>query len=203
MSRNIAASIRQKLLNFTTKTGDDPNLIWSRYAVERLLYRLSVSEFLGEFVLKGAALFIIWSKEIYRPTMDLDLLGYGEPSSARMENVFRRLCKIDVVNDGLEFDEKSVRVVEIREEAEYHGRRIKLVACLGNARIPIQVDIGFGDAITPKAELVSYPSLLDLPAPRIWAYPRPTVIAEKLYAMVALGIANSRMKDFYEFSPIS
>lgn len=132
MSRNIAASIRQKLLNFTTKTGDDPNLIWSRYAVERLLYRLSVSEFSGEFVLKGAALFIIWSKEIYRPTMDLDLLGYGEPSSARMENVFRRLCKIDVVNDGLEFDEKSVRVVEGEVELADRNRLLGKLSITGS-----------------------------------------------------------------------
>jgi len=200
---NIAASIRQKLLNLAAKTGDDPNLIWSRYAAERLLYRLSVSEFSGKFVLKGAALFMVWSKEPHRPTMDLDLFGHGEDSSERMENIFRRICRMDVANDGLTFDEKSIRVVAIREEAEYHGRRVNLLAYLGKARIPVQVDIGFGDVITPKAELIVYPTLLDMPAPRIRACPQPTVISEKLHAMVILGIANSRMKDFYDLHALA
>ena len=195
---NVAASIRQKLLNFAGKTGDDPNIIWSRYAIERLLYRLSVSESSGEFILKGAALFTVWSNEPHRPTMDLDLLGHGEDSNERMANIFQMICRMNVADDGLVFDEKSIRVVPIREGMEYHGCRVNLLAYLGNMRIPVQVDIGFGDVVTPKAELIEYPTMLELPAPSIRACPQSTVIAEKFHAMVTLGIANSRMKDFYD-----
>ena len=195
---NVPASVRQKLLNIIRKTGDDPNLVWSRYATERLLYRLSISEFAGEFVLKGAMLFTVWSGEPHRPTVDLDLLGHGNDSGERIANVFRQICRMDVKDDGLVFDADNIRVSSIREDLEYHGQRVNLVAHLGKARIPIQVDIGFGDVITPKAEDIEYPTLLELPAPRIRAYPRETVVAEKLHAMVVLGIANSRMKDFYD-----
>lgn len=195
---NRAASIRQKLLNYARQTGDDPNVIWTRYAIERLLYRLSVSEFNEEFVLKGAALFMVWFNEPHRPTMDLDLLGHGEDSNERVGDVFRKICHLDIENDGLNFREESIRVRPIRETMEYHGRRVNLLAYLGKVRIPIQVDIGFGDVVTPKAEMIDYPTLLELPAPRIRACPQPTVIAEKLHAMVTLGITNSRMKDFYD-----
>jgi len=195
---NIAASIRQKLLNFANQTGDDPNVIWTRYAIERLLYRLSVSEFKEEFVLKGAALFMVWLNEPHRPTMDLDLLGRGEDSNEHVGDIFRKVCRMDIENDGLNFREESIRVVPIRETMEYHGRRVNLQAYLGKVRIPLQVDIGFGDVVTPKAEMIEYPTLLKLQAPRIRAYPQPTVIAEKLHAMVTLGITNSRMKDFYD-----
>ena len=195
---NMAASIRQKLLNFANQTGDDPNVIWTRYAIERLLYRLSVSEFKEEFVLKGAALFMVWLNEPHRPTMDLDLLGHGEDSNEHVGDIFRKVCRMDIENDGLNFREESIRVVPIRETMEYHGRRVNLQAYLGKVRIPLQVDIGFGDVVTPKAEMIEYPTLLELPAPRIRAYPQPTVIAEKLHAMVTLGITNSRMKDFYD-----
>lgn len=200
---NIAASIRQKILNLANKTGDDPNVLWSRYAIERLLYRLSVSEFSGEFVLKGAVLFMVWSNEPHRPTMDLDLLGHGEDSNERMADIFRRICRMNIESDGLTFDEKSIRVRPIREETEYQGRRVNLLAYLGKARIPVQVDIGFGDVVTPKAEVIEYPTLLELPAPRIRACPQPTVIAEKFHAMVMLGIANSRMKDFYDLHTLA
>jgi len=200
---NISASIRQKLLNLANKNGDDPNVLWTRYAIERLLYRLSVSEFSGEFVLKGAALFMVWFNEPHRPTMDLDLLGRGEDSNARMADIFRKLCRMAIGNDGLTFEEESIRVMPIRETMEYHGRRVNLLAYLGTVRIPVQVDIGFGDVVTPKAELINYPTLLKLPAPRIRACPQPTVIAEKLHAMVTLGIANSRMKDFYDLHTLA
>ncbi|MFH0938527.1 MAG: nucleotidyl transferase AbiEii/AbiGii toxin family protein [Planctomycetota bacterium] len=195
---DIAASIRQKLLNLAEKTGYNPNFIWSRYAIERLLYRLSISEFSEEFVLKGANLFMIWFNEPHRPTMDLDLLGYGEDSNEHMADIFQRICRMNVENDGLTFNAESIRVMPIREEMEYHGRRVNLLAYLGQARIPVQVDIGFGDVVTPKAEMIGYPTLLKMPAPRIRACPQPTVIAEKFHAMVILGIANSRMKDFYD-----
>jgi len=185
-------------MTLANKTGDDPNVIWTRYAIERLLYRLSVSEVAGDFVLKGAVLFRVWFDEPHRPTMDLDLLGYGDDSNERIADVFRGLCQLNVEDDGLMFDEKSIRVLPIREGMEYQGRRVNLLAYLGKGRIPIHVDIGFGDAVTPKPEMIEYPTVLDFPAPRIRACSRSTVVAEKFHAMVMLGIANSRMKDFYD-----
>lgn len=164
--------------------------------MERLLYRLSVSDHAGEFALKGAMLFMVWTGRPYRPTYDLDLLGFGEDSSERPAAVFRELCVRKVESDGLVFDAGSVKVEPIRHDQAYQGRRVKLVAGLGKARIAVQVDIGFGDVITPKAEEIAFPVLLDFPAPRVRAYTRETVVAEKLHALTVLGMANSRMKDF-------
>lgn len=194
----LVASIRQRLLNTVAHTGANANQIWSRYAVERLLYRLSVSEFSRQFVLKGASLFAVWAGEPYRPTLDLDLLAYGEDSEEHIVNVFRQLCEVQVADDGIRFGAESIRVETIRESAEYKGRRVHLLAFLGKAKIPVQVDIGFGDVVTPAPEIVDFPTLLDLPAPRVQACTRQTVVAEKLHAMVVLGMANSRMKDFYD-----
>jgi predicted nucleotidyltransferase component of viral defense system len=195
---NVAASVRQRLLNIIHESGDDANLVWTRYATERLLYRLSVSEDARDFILKGAMLFMAWTGQSHRPTVDMDFLGRGENSSERLAEVFRNVCAFEVKTDGLEFDVNSVKAAPIREEGKYQGQRITLTAFLGKARIPIQVDVGFGDVVTPKARIISYPTLLDLPAPRIRTCPRETVVAEKLQAMVVLGIANSRMKDFYD-----
>jgi hypothetical protein len=200
---NVAASIRGKLLNIIRQSGEPPNILWSRYACERLLYRLSISPFASDFVLKGAMLFAAWSGEAHRPTVDLDLLGYGEDSAERMEDVFRQVCRIDFHGDGLAFDADSIRVTPIREELEYKGQRVNLVAYLLKARIPVQVDIGFGDVVTPQAQMIDYPTMLQLPSPRICAYPRETVVAEKFQAMVGLGMLNSRMKDFYDLYMLS
>ena len=180
------------------ETGNDTNLVWTRYATERLLYRLSVSEDAGDFILKGAMLFIAWTGQSYRPTMDMDLVGYGEDSSNRLMQIFNALCGIEVQPDGLIFDPNTVNAAPIREEQEYQGQRITLTAFLGKARIPIKVDVVFGDVVTPKSKIIRYPTLLDLPAPLIRVCPRETVVAEKLQAMIVLGIANSRMKDFYD-----
>jgi len=196
--KDITASVRQRLLNIINETGDDANVIWTRYATERLLYRLSVSEHSNNFILKGAMLFMVWTGQSYRPTMDMDLLGYGDDSIERLTEIFRAVCTVTVEPDGLVFDPDTLSVESIREEQEYNGQRVTLTAFLGKARIPIQVDIGFGDVVTPGATVVGYPTLLDFPTPHIRAYPRETVIAEKLQAMVVLGIANSRMKDFYD-----
>jgi predicted nucleotidyltransferase component of viral defense system len=195
---NVAASVRQRLLRIIRETGDDANLIWTRYATERFLYRLSVSEYAGDFILKGAMLFMAWTGQSYRPTVDVDFIGRGQNSSERLVDVFRNVCAAEVAPDGLEFDANSVKAVPIREEQKYQGQRVTLIAYLGKARIPIQADVGFGDVVTPRAKLIRYPTLLDLPAPCIRICPRETVIAEKLQAIVVLGIANSRMKDFYD-----
>jgi len=195
---NLAASVRQRLLNLSRQRGEDFNLILNRYAVERLLYRLSLSAEADLFILKGATLFAVWTGRAHRPTRDLDLLGHGDASAQRIAGLFQRLCEMEVEPDGLHFDPASIRVEEIREDQEYGGQRVKLVAMLGAARIDVQTDIGFGDVVTPAATRIEYPTLLELPAPMIRAYPRETAVAEKLHAMVALGMLNTRMKDFYD-----
>jgi len=200
---NVAASVRQRLLNIIRETGDDPNFVWTRYAAERLLYRLSVSEHAGDFILKGAMLFLVWTGQSHRPTVDIDLLGHGEDSGERLVRVFRDVCGLDVEPDGLVFDTEGVAAMPIREQQEYQGRRVMLTAFLGKARIPLQIDVGFGDVVTPRAKTIKYPTLLGFPAPSIRACPRETVVAEKLQAMVMLGMANSRMKDFYDLSVLA
>jgi predicted nucleotidyltransferase component of viral defense system len=195
---NVAASVRQRLLALSRSRGEDYNLILTRYAVERFLYRLAQTDHANQFVLKGAMLLQLWTDRPYRPTRDLDLLGLGSDSPERMKQVFQEVCRASVEPDGLAFDPATVKVADIREQQEYQGRRVQVRAQMGKARIALQVDIGFGDAVTPAPELVAYPTLLDLPAPRLRAYPRETVIAEKLQALVALGLLNSRMKDFFD-----
>jgi predicted nucleotidyltransferase component of viral defense system len=195
---NLPASIRQRLLNLSRDHGEDFNLTLTRYGIERLLYRLSQCEHADHFVLKGALLLSLWTGRLQRPTRDLDLLSYGDGSQEALTQLFRDICVVDVQADGLTFHPDTVRVTEIREDQEYGGQRVQLIASLGNARINLQVDIGFGDAITPAPNEIQYPSLLGLPSPRLRAYSKETVIAEKLEAMVTLGMANSRMKDFYD-----
>jgi predicted nucleotidyltransferase component of viral defense system len=201
VTTNVAASVRQRLYNLAKERDEDFNFVLGRFVAERMLFRLSVSEHANSFVLKGALLFLLWSDRPYRPTRDVDLLGYGESSVGALENIFRDVCRVPVVEDGLVFDAVSVQGAGIREDQEYEGVRITLTARLGNARVPLQIDIGFGDAITPGVEAVEFPLLLTtptLPAAKLKAYPRETVIAEKVEAMVSLGMANSRMKDFYD-----
>jgi predicted nucleotidyltransferase component of viral defense system len=195
--RDLAASVRQRLLNRAKERGEDFQLVLTWYGIERLLYRLSESPHADAFILKGAMLFSLWSGEAHRPTRDLDLLASGDAQVPRMEAVLREVCQVPS-EDGLEFDPASVRGEEIRSPDEYDGVRIKLVGRLAGARIPLQVDIGFGDAVVPPPETIEYASLLDLPAPRLRAYPREVVVAEKFQALVELGIANTRMKDFYD-----
>jgi len=194
----LATSVRQRLLDLSRERGEDFQLVLTWYALERLLYRLGSSEHAETFVLKGAMLFPAWTSRSYRPTKDLDLLGYGDASPERLTALFEEICQSNVEPDGLDFDVQNIRVTEIREDQEYQGQRVQIVAYLGRARINLQIDIGFGDVVTPAAEKINYPTLLDFPAPHIRAYPRETVVAEKLQAMVALGMLNSRMKDFYD-----
>jgi len=196
--RNLAASVRQRLMNVARAQKEDFQLILTRYALERLLYRLSQSEHRDVFVLKGAMLFQLWGDQPHRPTRDLDLLGRGENSIPRFERIFQEVCELVVEEDGLVFNAKSVRGETIKEDQEYEGLRLTLDCRLENARIPIQIDIGFGDVVTPAASELSYPVLLDFPAPILAVYSRESVVAEKFQAMVMLGIANSRMKDFFD-----
>jgi predicted nucleotidyltransferase component of viral defense system len=185
-------------MNLSKKRREDFNLVLTRYGLERLLYRLSQSKYASDFVLKGAMLFAVWTKESHRPTRDLDLLSYRDHSGEHLATLFREICQVEVEPDGLTFDSSTLRVEEIRETQEYQGQRVQLFAYLSNARIKIQVDVGFGDVITPHAEEIEYPTLLDFPSPHIRAYPKESVVSEKLEAMVTLGMPNSRMKDFYD-----
>ncbi len=169
----------------------------SRFALERLLFRLSQSAYAHRFVLKGAMLMMSWFEDPHRGTRDLDLLGFGDPSDNAMVATFRDILSQDV-EDGVVFDPDTLRVHRIRQELDYGGLRLRAIASVGGARINLTIDIGFGDALEPGTDVVDYPVMLDLPAPRLRAYARETVIAEKFQAMVALGRANSRMKDFYD-----
>lgn len=198
MTRNLVQSIHQRLLNAARERGEELQLMLTRYGLERLLYRLTQSSHAGEFVLKGAMLFQLWTGQTYRSTRDLDLLGHGAPSAERLAKLFAEVCSISVADDGLTFAADAIRAGPIKEGDEYQGIRIHIDARLGNARIRLQIDVGFGDAVTPAPQAVSYPTLLEFPAPRLLAYPRETVVAEKFQAMTVLGIANSRMKDFYD-----
>lgn len=200
MSRsNVAASVRQRLLNRAREEGEDFQRLLVRYALERLLHRVNLSDWHDRFVLKGAFTFLLWEGTLHRPTRDLDLMGYGSPEPRAVEDVFRAIVNIDEEpDDGLRFDPSSVTAAPIREQAEYDGIRVKLMAHLGSARIPLQIDVGFGDAITPDPESATFPALLEFPAPQVRIYPRESVVAEKLHGMVRFGIATSRMKDFYD-----
>ena len=198
MSKNISASVRARLLNLARERGEDFNLLLNRYALERFLYRLSASSYNDQFLLKGALLFNLWFNTPHRPTHDLDLLGLCEAETEHISSMMREVCIIPC-KDGLVFDPATVNVIPIREKTWYNGLRTAILGMLGTARCPIQVDIGFGDAITHGPERVAYSLLLDdMPAPRLNAYPKATVVAEKLEAMVTLGMANSRMKDYFD-----
>ena len=195
--RNVGASVRQRLLNLAHARGQPMELLLTRYALERLLYRLSVSPHRERFVLKGAMLLATWFDEPHRATRDVELLGFGDAAEDALLGTFREIMTVEV-DDGVTFDLKGLRIEAIREEVEYGGSRIRTTAALAGARIPITVDIGFGDAVEPGVEDVDLPVLLDMPSPHLRAYPPETVIAEKFHAMVVLGRANSRMKDYYD-----
>lgn len=197
LPRNVAASVRARLLQLARQQGVEFQLVLAEFAIERLLYRLGVSVHAERFVLKGATLFRVWTADRGRATWDLDLSGRGVSGVAEVEEAVRELCTARS-DDGLAFDPGSVAGEEIRPADEYAGVRVRLVARLGEARIPVQVDVGFGDAIVPAPRLATYPTLLDHPPPRVLVYPREAVVAEKLEAILSLGVTTSRMKDFYD-----
>jgi hypothetical protein len=197
-SHNTGASVRARLLDRARSEKSDFQILLTRYAIERLLYRLSVSPHRDRFVLKGAMLFVTWLADPFRPTRDLDLLCYGDDDAGAIAETFRAICTHSVTDDGVVFDVAGLEAAPIREAAEYGGVRVRTTATIDGARVPIQIDIGFGDAITPAPVDIDYPTLLDAPAPRLWAYPVETVVAEKFEALVTLGMVNSRLKDFYD-----
>jgi hypothetical protein len=203
--KNVAASVRQRLLNRAREEQQEFQLVLTRYALERLIFRLSLSSYAEKFVLKGAMLFYVWNPTAgaYRPTRDVDFLMRGENSIEILKALFKKIVQTKVGPDGLSFDPKSVSAEPIREDNRYGGIRVQLMAMMEKARIPLQIDVGFGDKITPGPEQIAFPSLLGQEVARLSAYPKETVIAEKLEAMVSLGEANSRMKDFYDIHFLS
>jgi predicted nucleotidyltransferase component of viral defense system len=196
--KNIAASVRQRLLNVAKSRGEELQPILTRFALERLLYRLGKSPHQETLVLKGAFLFLAWGEAASRPTKDIDFLAVGEAEVKRWVDLVKAICAITDPSDGLEYDADSVRGAPIREQAIHDGIRIHLLAHLANALIPLQIDIGFGDATIPAPAKILYPTILDLPAPSILAYRMESVIAEKLEALVSIGQATSRLKDFFD-----
>jgi len=194
----VAQSIQVRLVQHAKATGVDPNLVLTRYAVERFLYRLSRSQHADRFVLKGAMLVLAWLGETLRPTRDADLLGLGDLSDDTLLEIIKQVCRVDVEPDAVIYDADTVGVEPIREENAYGGWRVSVQASLGPAKMRVRLDVGIGDAVTPAAEWLDYPSLLGMPRPRLRAYARETVVAEKLHAMVLLGARNSRMKDYFD-----
>lgn len=199
MTKNIAASVRARLLNIAKAEGSDFNQVLVRYALERLLYRLSQSDHADSFLLKGAMLFNLWYGMPHRPTRDIDLLGFGDSDLTTIANIFKDIAVVAVDNDGIVFDPNSVHVEEIRKEAGYNGARVLLQGEIAGAKCKTQIDIGYGDAVTPEPVPSVYPVMIDeFPAPTLRTYPVYTVVAEKLHAIYLLGMTNSRMKDYFD-----
>ena len=197
-SKNIGASVRTRIYNKAKADQVNIQFLLTRYALERLLYRLAVSKHRDHFLLKGALLFDLWYDVPFRPTSDIDLLGFGLAETPLLIQVFEDLCAIEA-EDGVHFDKTTLNADEIRKDANYSGTRVTLVGTIDGAKCPVQVDVGYGDAVTPAPEMAIYPVILDdMPAPQLRVYPRYTVIAEKFQAILSLGMANSRMKDYFD-----
>ena len=203
MTSGLAASIHARLLNRARSRGEDFNMVLNRYAIERFLYGLSLLPARDAYWLKGALLFDLWFEVPHRATRDADFLGFGPIDAEALAATVREICSVPA-EDAMEFDPDTITVEEIREDARYGGLRVKLIGRLGDARSTLQLDVGYGDAVTPGPEEVVYPTLLDdLPAPRLRVYPRATVVAEKLEAIASLGMANSRLKDYFDLRALA
>jgi len=195
---NIQASVRALLQNKAKETNRPFAEVLQYYGMERFLYRFSRSEYVDKFILKGALLFTVWQIPERRTTLDIDFLARYDKQVASIEAVMRDVCDVSVDPDGLVFDSKNVEGRKIKEDADYEGVRVKFLGFLERSRIPMQIDVGFGDIVYPKTKVVDYPVILDFPKPHLKGYPPEGVISEKFEAMVKLGLLNSRMKDFYD-----
>lgn len=203
MSLDIAKSVHQRLLNKARESSRTFNELLQYYSIERFIYRFSKTPFADCFTLKGALMLSVWSGSDTRATQDIDLLGRVENSIERITSIIKESCQVDFESDGMQFDADSVSALRITEDAEYDGVRVRLRGNLGNARVHLQIDIGFGDIVVPDVTRIVYPTLLDLPAPELNGYTMESSIAEKFQAMVKLGVLNSRMKDFYDIWMLS
>ena len=197
VSKNLAASIRERLLNLSREQGRIFEVVLVTYGLQRMIYRLAISEFRNQFILKGGMLVTLWIAGQSRTTRDADFLGHGDASEDHLKSVFAKLLSLEA-DDGLVFDTDGLTAETIKDQQEYGGIRLKTTAYLDKTRIPITVDIGFGDAMTEANYTVDYPSLLNMPTASVRAYSPATVVAEKFQAIVRLGLPNSRMKDYYD-----
>jgi Nucleotidyl transferase AbiEii toxin, Type IV TA system len=194
-----ATSVRQRLLNLAHEKGDDYNQVLTRYAGLRFIARLAASSYANAFLLKGATMFLVWHGSLHRPTKDIDLLGFIEPNPEVLLEIVRHICQHSIDPDGIVFDPESAAVHAIRSETSYGGLRCVIRARLGSTKLSVQIDVGFGDAVTPEPSVIDIPRLLDDEKPQTMrAYTPETVIAEKYEALVRLGLANSRMKDYFD-----
>lgn len=204
MIRNFAASVRARLYNKSKDSGVEFQLLLARYAGERFLYRLGASSCRDRCILKGATLLVVWMEEPYRSTRDIDLLALGYNDETSVQEIVKTVCAVACPEDGLTFDFDSVRISPIRAQQQLQGQRVRMICRLEQARIPIQIDFGFGDVVTPTPHEMSMSTLLKgIPAPVVRVYPMVTSLAEKFDAMVSLGERNSRMKDFYDVWALS
>lgn len=200
----LTQSIQMRIVTHAKKVGVEATLVFSRYGLERFLYRLSTSEYAERFVLKGAMLMISWAGETVRTTRDADLLGYGLLTQDEIVRIFREIASApSVPDDGVVFLPETVAVSAIRAADHYGGERVTFEGRLGKVKLSLQVDVGVGDAVYPPPEWLEYPSLLNLPRPMLRAYQPETSIAEKLHAIVELGEANSRMKDYFDIAELA
>lgn len=197
---NLPASIHQRLLNRDPHRIHDFTPVLRRYAFERWLYRLGQSKHAGQFAVKGAMLLVLWTGDLARKTMDLDLWSAGGLTEGSLREAFTEIGEVAVKPDGMIFPMDSLIIEKVRDEAEFDGLRAKFSANLGTIRIPLQIDVGIGDSVWPEPEFILYPTLLDMPAPRVQAYRKETTIAEKFDAILERGETNSRMKDFYDIA---
>lgn len=200
---DLGASVRQRLLNQSRTQNRPFQELLQYFAMERFLYRLARSPHADRFILKGALLLTAWRAPLSRPTMDIDLAGRTNNQLDHIKKLVGEVCEIAVDPDGIEFNRASIDVSRIKEDADYEGVRVQFHATLARVRIPMQLDIGFGDVITPEPAEIEYPTLLNFPAPVLQAYPRETVVAEKLEALTTLGLLNSRIKDYYDLAVLS
>jgi hypothetical protein len=198
---DLGASVRQQsLLNRSRAEGRPFQELLQYFAMERFLYRLAKSPFADRFVLKGALLLTAWRAPLSRPTMDIDLAGRSSHELEHIRALTGKVCEFKTEPDGIEFNPASIEVSRIKEDADYEGVRVRFRATLARARIPMQIDIGFGDVIVPQPIIVEYPALLEFPPPVLRAYPKETVVAEKLEALTMLGLLNSRLEDYYDLA---
>jgi predicted nucleotidyltransferase component of viral defense system len=198
--RDLGASVRQRLLNQARAQGRPFQELLQYFAMERFLYRLAKSPFADRFILKGALLLTAWKAPAARPTMDIDLAGRTNNELEHIRSLVGEICEFATEPDGIEFTAASIEVQRIKEDAEYEGVRVRFNATLAKARIPMQIDIGFGDVIVPRPIEIEYPAMLEFPPPVLMAYPKETVVAEKLEALTMLGLLNSRVKDYYDIA---
>lgn len=196
--KNIEASVKAQLKNKAKQMNIPFAEVLQYYGMERFLYRLSKSKYVDKFILKGALMFNVWGLSERRITLDIDFLAHYDNRIVSIEKVIKSVCKTIVIPDGLFFDPENVKGQLIKEDADYEGVRIKFLGMLERSRIPIQIDLGFGDIIYPKAQEIKYPAILDFPQPEFKGYPRESVVSEKFEAIIKLGLLNSRMKDFYD-----